>query len=54
MTKAEVFSDLSLENIQRKIIIIMGSLSKVWKAIEDVKNNSSGEMKLSLERLPTI
>ena len=53
MTNAEVSSELSLEKIQQKIVNVMGTPSEVWKAIEDVKNESSGEMTLSLEKVAT-
>ena len=41
MIKSELSSDLSFEKIQQKIVKVMEPLSKVWKAIENVKNDSS-------------
>ena len=49
MTKAQVCSALSLKKIHRNILKIMGPLPQVWKSIENVKNDSTGEITLPLE-----
>ena len=50
--KGEESSDLSLEKIQQNIGHY-GTTIQVWKDIENVENDSSGEMTLSLEEAST-
>ena len=38
MSKNETAVDLLLEKVQQKIANVMGPLTRVWKALEDVKN----------------
>ena len=53
MTKAKVHIGSSLEYIQQKIVNITRPSSVVWNAIENVKNDLSEEITLSLEKFAT-
>ena len=51
MSKNETAVVLSLEKVQQKIVNVMGPLARVWKALEDVKNDPT--LTLSLEEVAT-
>ena len=51
MSENETAVNLSLEKIQQKIVNVMGPLNKIWKALEDVKNDPTST--LSLEEVAT-
>ena len=51
MTKNETAVDLSLERVPHKIGNVMRSLARVWKPLEDVKNDPT--LTLSLEEVAT-
>ena len=51
MSKNETAVDLSIEMIQQKIVNVMGPLARVWKTLEDVKNDPI--ITLSLEEVAT-
>ena len=51
MSKNETAVDLSLEKVQQKIVNVMGPLARVWKALEDVKNDPN--LTLSLKEVAT-
>ena len=51
MSKNETAVELSLENVQQKIVNVMRPLARVWKALEDVKNDST--LTLPLEEVAT-
>ena len=49
MLKNETTVDLSLEKVQQKAVNVMAPLARVWKALEDVKNDPT--LTLSLEEV---
>ena len=51
MSKNEAAVDLSFGKVQQKIMNVMGPLARVWKALEDVKNDPT--LTLSLEEVAT-
>ena len=51
MSENETAVNLSLEKVQQKIVNVMGPLDKIWKALEDVKNDPTST--LSLEEVAT-
>ena len=51
MSKNETAVDLSLEKVQQKIVNVIGPLARVWKALEDIKNDPT--LTLSLEEVAT-
>ena len=51
MSKNEAAVDLSFGKVQQKIMNVMGPLARVWKALEDVKNDPT--LTLSLEEVVT-
>ena len=51
LSKNETAVDLSLEKVQQKIVNVKGPLVRVWKALENVKNDPT--LTLSLEEVAT-
>ena len=51
MPKNKTTGDLSLEKVQQKIVNIMGPLARVWKALDEVKNDPT--LTLSFEEVST-
>ena len=53
LTTMQVCSELSLKEIQWKMVKVMGPLSQVWKDTEDVKSDTTKEITLSLKEVAT-
>lgn len=51
--KTELYWDTSLEDIQQKVVQVLGPLAKLWMAVESANESDSDKVEIHLEYIST-
>ena len=54
VSQTVITTDHQMEKLQEKILQVMGSLSRLWKGLEDVRNESSEAVEVPVDKFATL
>ena len=54
ISQTVIATDHQMEKLQEKILQVMGPLSRLWKGLEDVRNESSEAVEVPEDTFPTL
>ena len=54
VSQKAISTDQQMEKFQEKILQVMGPLSRLWKGLEDVRNESSETVEVPVDTLATL